>query len=197
MPSNSPSPNRERSPFAFNQSAARRSDDLSEVSASDFGHYYLRPGEAGHVEFLEYLAEELRNLPLNHEMGKTVLGAGSKQRAALAGIVSMIEDQTAELRHGKPWSADQSRVTELLADGDLAIFRSWIDERHNIDGISYSVDICRYGPNDTRGVLLISRKVTQFPKLQVELDGEIELHLGSGLLELRFPRVVDFPKCSS
>ncbi len=161
---------------------------LADVPPSYEGatHYRLMPGMPVYLPFLEFLIEELKGLPLNNEVGETIL-MRSDAREVVAKFVAYLEEQKMGLEDRSRWIEGNERFQDTYKDWRLEVFKNEIYRRMNRDGVCYSVDLSAAGTGDDFtpiGLILeryyVDARETNPEGLTVTTNGSLEVFLSDG-----------------
>ncbi|MFI5270505.1 MAG: hypothetical protein ACHQT9_00475 [Candidatus Saccharimonadales bacterium] len=104
--------------------------------------YSLKPGDPAHLAFLTFFNEELKNLPLDGQVGESI-EMRSDARQVLQRLTGFLDAQLQGLADGRPWGQEAaSGLQDIVESGHgNELFKNIISPGHNISGMGYSVDL--------------------------------------------------------
>jgi hypothetical protein len=151
--------------------------------------YSLKPGDPAHLAFLTFFNEELKNLPLDGQVGEAVEMRGDA-RQVLQRLTGFLDVQVQGVEDGQPWDEQTAAGLQDIVESSRVneLFKNIISPEHGISGIGYSIDL---GSSYASGKPLFSHvRIKRYhisnteAGFQGEENGTLELMIRSGELSV-------------
>jgi len=150
--------------------------------------YRLRPEQVPYSDFLNFVIDELSFLPLDDQMGRSIL-MRTDAKKILTQLIMYFVRQMKSLQSHKSW--DRSAIVpDIFEDenhsDDNEIFKNELYLSYNKRGICYSVDAVNQNRKLTQIVIERFFVDATGKELSVRRDGKFVLNVVTGLLTLEF-----------
>lgn len=166
---------------------------LSDAEPAWGDTYLLQPGNETYLKFLDFFGAELRGLPLDDQVGQTVLMRDDAHNV-LDDLTEFIDEQIQLLRTDAQWDEKLSGKLDGLAEiGKMELFKNIILPEHELSGIGHSVDLGAVGSGSERrlsNVRIRRYAIENSPEgfSGVE-NGTLDLSVGSGDLYMELAEI--------